>query len=321
LPKGNLLLLVEIWRKKLLMTISKVSPLLCLLAAGVVCPAVRADDNAAQAAARIALAKALFDANSQPTASTPAAPAPVAPPPAAPAPVAPPPAPVAAPVVPPPAPPPPVAAQPAAAPTTGDNPAQAAARAALAQKLFEQSSAPSAPAIPPPPPPPTVAPAPAPVAPPPPAVVTAPAEPVAVQPGAAPAGDNAAQAAARAALAQKLFEQSSAQPAAAPVPQPAPVANSSVVVMPAHGPTTIAPTTAAPTTVATPGSGPNRPGGAFDSSYYVGRELGLKPITTPALPINGTKQQRLQVLLDKYKADQISPQEYHQQRAAILSEP
>jgi hypothetical protein len=35
----------------------------------------------------------------------------------------------------------------------------------------------------------------------------------------------------------------------------------------------------------------------------------------------GSKEQRLGVLLQQYKADQITPQEYHAQRAKILAEP
>ena len=45
------------------------------------------------------------------------------------------------------------------------------------------------------------------------------------------------------------------------------------------------------------------------------------PLQAPALPISATKEQRLQALLVQYKADQITPQQYHTQRAAILAEP
>jgi hypothetical protein len=41
----------------------------------------------------------------------------------------------------------------------------------------------------------------------------------------------------------------------------------------------------------------------------------------PALPIPLSKEERLSQLLAHYKADQITPQEYHTQRAAILAEP
>ena len=43
------------------------------------------------------------------------------------------------------------------------------------------------------------------------------------------------------------------------------------------------------------------------------------PVVAPALPIGASQQQKLLDLLAKYKADQISPEEYHRQRAAIIS--
>ena len=52
-----------------------------------------------------------------------------------------------------------------------------------------------------------------------------------------------------------------------------------------------------------------------------GTDLGMKPIAAPPLPINASKQDRLAALLQKYQADQITPDEYHSQRAAILAEP
>jgi len=52
-----------------------------------------------------------------------------------------------------------------------------------------------------------------------------------------------------------------------------------------------------------------------------GKDIGLKPVTAPALPIAADKASRLQALLAKYQADQISPEVYHKQRAAILAEP
>jgi hypothetical protein len=45
------------------------------------------------------------------------------------------------------------------------------------------------------------------------------------------------------------------------------------------------------------------------------------PIIAPGLPISMTKEQRLQALLARYKADQVTPEQYHTQRAAILAEP
>ena len=52
-----------------------------------------------------------------------------------------------------------------------------------------------------------------------------------------------------------------------------------------------------------------------------GKDIGLKPVTAPALPIGASKEARLQALLAKYQADQISPEDYHKQRAAILAQP
>jgi hypothetical protein len=47
----------------------------------------------------------------------------------------------------------------------------------------------------------------------------------------------------------------------------------------------------------------------------------LKPIESPLLPISAAKEAQLQALLAKYKADQISPEEYHNRRAEILAQP
>ena len=130
------------------------------------------------------------------------------------------------------------------------------------------------------------------------------------------AGDNPAQAAARMALAKQLFNVN-AQPTATPEAQPAGMKkaeSSPVVVTPAPTPTPAPAPAPAPVVVVNPVP-------AINNNNYPGKELGLKPIAAPSLPINASKAQRLQVLLDQYKADQITPEEYHKQRAAILSEP
>ena len=49
--------------------------------------------------------------------------------------------------------------------------------------------------------------------------------------------------------------------------------------------------------------------------------LAFPPLQGPPPSISADKEQRLQELLQKYKADQITPEEYHQQRARILAEP
>ena len=54
---------------------------------------------------------------------------------------------------------------------------------------------------------------------------------------------------------------------------------------------------------------------------YAGKDLGMKPIAGPALPISASKEEQLEALLLRYKADQISPEEYQKQRAEILAQP
>jgi hypothetical protein len=44
-------------------------------------------------------------------------------------------------------------------------------------------------------------------------------------------------------------------------------------------------------------------------------------LVLPASPVSASKAGQLKALLEKYKADQITPEEYHQQRAAILAQP
>jgi hypothetical protein len=47
----------------------------------------------------------------------------------------------------------------------------------------------------------------------------------------------------------------------------------------------------------------------------------LIPMPVPVLPIPLSKEEKLNQLLAHYKSDQITPEEYHKQRAAILAEP
>jgi hypothetical protein len=49
--------------------------------------------------------------------------------------------------------------------------------------------------------------------------------------------------------------------------------------------------------------------------------MGFQPIEAPPLPISSTKEAQLQALLEKYKANQITPEQYQTQRAKILAEP
>jgi len=67
-------------------------------------------------------------------------------------------------------------------------------------------------------------------------------------------------------------------------------------------------------------SKPAKPG-STRANAYPGADLGLQPIPAPPLVLSPGKADRLAALLGKYKLDQVSPEEYHQQRAAILAEP
>jgi len=160
-----------------------------------------------------------------------------------------------------------------------DNPAQAAARAALTKAMFDESAPPATNA------------------------------PVANTPNTKEAKAQArAEAKAKKAAAEAKAKQEAAQAAAeAKAKQAAskPAANAKKeTAAPAGQPTAAAP----------------QPATGADKSY-AGADLGMKPMTAPASPLSASKEERLAALLTKYKADQISPEEYHQQRAAILAEP
>jgi hypothetical protein len=45
------------------------------------------------------------------------------------------------------------------------------------------------------------------------------------------------------------------------------------------------------------------------------------PVMPVTLPADATKEQRLAELLRRYRGDEITPEDYHKQRAAILAEP
>jgi hypothetical protein len=120
--------------------------------------------------------------------------------------------------------------------------------------------------------------------------------------GSVQAQDNPAQAAARAALMKQMDQVQAPEPET-PSPTPAPT-------MP-KTPAPVAPAPAAAPVMITPTPAPSA---TMTSASPV-------PIVAPAIPISATKEQRLQALLAKYKADQITPEQYHTQRAEILAEP
>jgi outer membrane biosynthesis protein TonB len=156
------------------------------------------------------------------------------------------------------------------------------------------------------------------------------------------AQDNPAQAAARAALMEKMNELDGPQtppPAAVPAePPPAPTLPATTPepgMAPIQTPepaTTMTPPpeksspVAPPVPIMMPPTNnvpvppPSAPPAKPTAAKQTGND-GLQPIVAPPLPISMTKEEQLQALLEKYKADQITPQEYFKQRAAILAEP
>ena len=109
--------------------------------------------------------------------------------------------------------------------------------------------------------------------------------------------DSAAAARMEAALQKKMAELDAT---------PAPVAKPKVVVAPEKSaPVKVPAKPAVPATPATP--------------VVVVAPAPTK-IEAPASPLPVTKQDRLAELLRRYKADQVTAQDYHSQRAAILSE-
>ena len=163
-----------------------------------------------------------------------------------------------------------------------DNPAQAAAREALMKHMNEvQAPEPQTP----------------PAAPTAPAATVEPAPAIPAEPAAAPAVEAVAPVA-PAAIAEPVM----AMPETNAVVEP-------VMAMPETN-VVVAPVVMMPETnavAAPPAAIVNSPGPI--------------PIIAPPLPISMTKEQRLQTLLMLYKADQVTPEQYHTQRAAILAEP
>jgi hypothetical protein len=223
-----------------------------------------------------------------------------------------------------------------------DNPAQAAARAALMEKMNAPETQPAQAA----PPPIVVTPSgatqvqprkptnkvvvPSPAVPAKPAVQAPQTKPMpameAVQTAPA-ASDAEAQAKARAALEQKMSELNqqnwatpSVAPAAPPAPHPVaiqPAAPEVKSAAPQPPPVAISPVKPAPPAVKPEVISPANQLNA----NYPGKALGLKPIQAPPLPISAAKEAQLQGLFERYKADQITPEQYHIERSKILAEP
>ena len=131
--------------------------------------------------------------------------------------------------------------------------------------------------------------------------------------------DTAAQAAARAALDQKMREMDAEQASTNAETSLAVKITPSIAApeQPSH-PVEAQSVQTAPVQTPVAATQPLPPPANVN---YPGKSLGLKPIEAPALPISADKEAQLQALLAIYKADQITPAEYQAQRAKILAEP
>jgi len=258
---------------------------------------VRGGDTPDQIKAREALEKALNAPPSAPPQAIPAQPAAVVP-------KAPTPAPVAAPA---------------------DSEAIAKAREALNRKMSELQAQPA-----------QTLPAPPPVATPPPvAVQPLPAQPapppqVAAQPpvfAETPAADSESIAKAREALRQKMQGLAGEQPASTrpPNPPPATLPLAATPVEPPSTPGLNAPPEADAAAVAKARDAvrttmDNMPRQTADSKA-TRAGLNFPTIPGPPLGISPEKDQHLKSLLQQYKMDLISPEQYQASRAKILAEP
>ena len=130
------------------------------------------------------------------------------------------------------------------------------------------------------------------------------------------AEDTPAQAAARVALEQKLQELNS-NPPTAPAPAPA-VVNLPAMDTPAQAAARAALEQKLQDLNNNP---PTAPATASAVVKTAPHNTDVKPLPAAAVAVPLSKEERLRWLLVRYKADEITPQEYYTQRAAILAEP
>ena len=198
--------------------------------------------------------------------------------------------------------------------SAADSESMAKMREALRQKMKDLQAQPPG-VVPTLTPGPAVAPAPRPAVQPP-SVVTQPAPALAMP----PAADSESIAKMREALRQKMKELE----AQSPVPALAPVV---AKPKPAEKPAAVV---EKPTPVEKPAARPQPPASKPEANPPAvpkvakkpakGEQL-LTPIQGPATAVSADKQQRLAELLRKYIADEITPEEYHRERAKIVNGP
>ena len=211
-----------------------------------------------------------------------------------------------------------------------DNPAQAAARAALEEKMQELNAEPASTNVQTPPPvrhekaaqPATIT---APATPPP---AAAPETPVAVTPSGAtlqePANPPVAPATTPSASPPIKKPVKAAAPAeSVETAQHASNASNSDqgLFAPVPPPSGSMPATAEPEqTTQPPTAVQTQPPSQNPKVSYTGKSFGFEPIVAPPLPVSPMQQAELQALLDKYNANAITPEQYQAERAKILAE-
>jgi hypothetical protein len=79
------------------------------------------------------------------------------------------------------------------------------------------------------------------------------------------------------------------------------------------------PTVSQPATQPTTPEAKSSPSTVPDVNDVTAKELGLAPIQAPPPPVTAQQQQELQALLQRYEADQITPEEYQAERAKIMA--
>jgi hypothetical protein len=142
-------------------------------------------------------------------------------------------------------------------------------------------------------------------------------------PVALPPGDSESIAKAREALRQKMKELEAQPPAStnAPASAAAKPAQTKPKATASPAPAVAKPAEAKPKPTASKPEGKPTADTVQKKPAAVKATPAFPPIQAPPPAISADKQQRLVELLRKYKAEELTPEEYHLQRAKIMSEP
>jgi hypothetical protein len=123
--------------------------------------------------------------------------------------------------------------------------------------------------------------------------------------------------------APAMATQKPAKPMAAPNYAPAQSETKAVVAMPTPTPAPATSGNFAPLPEATTSHPalPEQPTPVMSQKETAQPAISLPTLTGPPSSLSPAKQQKLDELLQQYRTDQLTPQQYHEQRAKVLSEP